>query len=464
MPLIPITDIALLNRQRKTMDPIHVRALADDIERVGLLHPPVVRPPHEGEDAGGKPWVLMVGGCRLAAHALLGRAEIEVKFKSDLSPIDAKIAELSENIRRANITFHEEVDARAEIAALLREKTPGIDDTSIAQEIGISKAQLSKDLQLHKHIVADPGLRTASSKGSALRIAEFKKTLDDRIKNVRATQGDGRLTLLQEKLVTADARTFIRQVPTDSVDMIFTDLPYGLDYYGITASESANLRVSTYDDTEGTTKDLIVDLVPQMLRVVKPSGWIVLFMCYEWHAWLMDLFRDSCMVHHDYRDETRQRCLSSCGESPCIFSVPESPPWLWTRRGKGNHGHWPELHASNRYEMIVVVNGGSAKLARKPVENVLDFPPLSEERLHAMQKPHELCVELIQRCTVLDERVLDVCMGSGAHLAAAAACGRDFAGCDSNPANLASALQLVAQHWSKHTAAAIKPSKPELVP
>lgn len=101
--------------------------------------------------------------------------------------------------------------------------------------------------------------------------------------------------------------------------------------------------------------------------------------------------------------------------------------------------------------MIVVCNGGSAKYAKKPVENVLDFPPMEGERLHAMQKPHALCREIIERHTVIGEKVLDICMGSGAHLAAAADLRRDFLGCDSNPELLGPAFTLVGQFFNRET-------------
>lgn len=465
--IVPISSIAVINRQRKQMDPAKVQELANDIQRVGLLHPPVIRPPHEGEDSGGRPYVLMVGGRRLAAHIFLKRDEIEVNLKSDLSPIDARIAELSENIVREDISWQEELAARSEIAALVRQKNPNIVHSEVAAAVGVSEGQLSKDLQLHRMLQSDPTLKDATSKGAAIRIAGFKTEIERRIENVKLT-ASSTLGDLQQKLFTADARDFIRTIPSKSIDLVFTDLPYGIDYNEVLAKPSAASTVSSYDDSAATTKDLILDLVPQFARVVKPSGWIVLFMCYEWHGWLMDLFRDTCLIHNDYRkDHGSLECLQAATygstNGPCTFIIPELPPWIWTRRGLGNNGHWPELHASNRYEMIVAVNGGAAKLARKPVENVLDFPPMSGERLHAMQKPQELCKALIERTTVLGERVLDVCMGSGAHMAAAAGLGRDFVGCDNNPDNLRSALTLVSQHYSKASAEAVQRGKLSLL-
>lgn len=456
--LIPLLSIAVINRQRKSIDMDKLAELAGSIETNGLLHPIVVRRPFdaEREATGNKEYVLCVGGRRLAAHAFLGRTEIEANLKEDLDPISARICELDENIKRADVTWQEQVDARAEIAALTKVLNPGAVHSEVAAAVGVSEAQLSKDLDLHASLTKDPSLRTAASKGSAIRTATYKAEIDRRITAVKGTD----LAELKTKLHTADGRDFIRTIPSGSVDLVFSDLPYGIDYFGV-MKEGTGVHgaQSLYDDSQETSKDFITDVIPEMLRVVKPSGWVVLFMCYELHGWLQELIADVCTAHFQYReidpptqDEPEKRHDFCPGKIDCNFFKTEMPPWLWTRRGKGNHGHWPELHASNRYEMLVVVNGGQAKLAKKPCENVLDFEPFEgETRLHAMQKPLALCQEIIERTTVSGERVLDICFGSGAHLAAAASLGRDFLGCDSNPNNLGSALGLVAQQLKPRT-------------
>lgn len=450
---IPLTSIAVINRQRKSIDMDKLADLAASIEANTLLHPIVVRRPFdtELEAAGGRPFVLCVGGRRLAAHAFLGRTEIAATLLETLDPISARICELDENIKRADVTWQEQVDARAEIAALVRKLNPDAVHSEVADAAGVSEAQLTKDLQLSVALTADPTLRTAASKGSAIRTAAYKTEIDRRISAVKGID----LADLRTKLHTADGRTFIRQVPSKSIDLVFCDLPYGFDYFAVVDSDGIHGRSgeSKYDDSIQASMDFATDLIPEMLRVVKSSGWIVLFMGYELHGWLQEQIHDVCMTSFTYVDPTTRYCLNctSASASPCPTRRPEMPPWIWTRRGKGNNGHWPELHASNRYEMLVVTNAGSAKLAKKPVENVLDFAPVEGERLHTMQKPMALCQEIIERCTVPGETVLDVCFGSGAHLAAAASLGREFLGCDSNPANLSTALALVAQFSQKST-------------
>lgn len=427
--LIPISSIAVLNRQRKALDPEELNALATSIKLRGLLHPIVVRNPRDDEKDSlqeGQTCVLCVGGRRLAAHILLGRNEIEANLKEDLGRIEAELVELEENLKRVNLTWQEETEARARIANLYQQLNPGANIRETAEYVGISSAQLSKDLSLHVAVQADPSLKAATSKGAAIRMGEFKSHIRGRIQQAETNLSEsGGLAVLRQKIVTADAREYIEAVESQSIDMVFSDLPYGIDYYENTkAGRNTEQILSHYDDHADTAKDLIAYLVPHFVRVVKPTGWIVLFMCYEWHKWLMD--------------EIEKNGLK-----------PEIKPWIWNRsESGGNNGHWPELHAASRYEMIVVVNGGSAKLAKKPVLDILNYPAvLSKDRLHAMQKPHALCRELIERCTVVGEKVLDVTCGSGAHLAAAADLGRDFAGCDSNPNMLEPALTLVSQYY-----------------
>lgn len=458
---IKISEIAILERQRKELDKTKLNELAESIKTNGLLHPIVIRRPFDEEItqiSESQRYILSVGGRRLAAHILLGRTDIEANLKEDLDPISAQVVELEENIKRHDLSWQEQISAREKIHELRLKQNPAQTVTDTAKELGLTPQQLYRDVSLAQQVRADPSLKGATTKGSAVRLADHKEHVSKRAAIASSALGSD----LGNKLYTADGRDFIRTIPSQSVDLVFSDLPYGIDYFE--GAKSGENMKGQYDDSADSAKDFIADVVPHMVRVVKPTGWIVLFMCYEWHDWLQTQLRTACRTHGEYEVEGDLRkqfdgkrhgmghCMGDLSGVTCSFLRPELPPWIWTRRGKGNYGHWPELHASNRYEMIVAVNGGSAKLMKTPKyphENVLDFEPFSGERLHAMQKPHALCREIIDRTTVVGERVLDICFGSGAHLAAAADMGRDFIGCDRNPDNLASALSLVGQYYHK---------------
>lgn len=415
---INVTDIAVINRQRTELDGPKVVELANSIAARGLLHPIVVRLPHDDEKELGLPYVLMVGGRRLAAHMYLGRETIEANVYGQLEPVEAELAELEENLIRENISWQDEVAARARIHTLRTIQNPLQNAFATAEEIAVDPATLSRDLQLARLIKNDPALLTATSKGAALRQAKFKKGVKDKLANVERSSEDD----LRKLLVTAEWMTFTKDIATASVDLVLSDLPYGIDQFEVQAS--GENHVSKFDDSKETVLPDIEAVIPELIRITKADGWICLFMSYEHHFWLMEQFRKHGLN-------------------------PELPPWIWVRHNQpGNYGHYPELHAANRYEMIVLVNRGSAQFMKKPIENVLAFPSLTkEEKVHNHQKPHDLLKEILSRLTVPGDLVIDICFGSGAHLAAASDMGRAFRGCEKNPVMLDPALVTVAQYF-----------------
>lgn len=416
--LIAISDIAVVNRQRKDLDLKEVSELAASIEANGLLHPIVVRAPHSLSEGSGLPYVLVVGGRRLAAHVLLGRDGIEASLKENLNPLSAEVCELEENLKRVNLSWQEEVAAKARIHSLQLVQNPMQTLSQTAEYIGESKANLSKDIALAEKLRIDPSLRASTSKGAAHRSADFKQNIATKVANVARSSADD----IRSRLYIGDALDFAATIPSASIDLVFTDLPYGIDNFETQSTGKDHAGRSAFDDSKETVLPFLERLVPEACRVIKPTGWIVFFMCYEYHAQIMDwALRSGC--------------------------TPEMPPWIWHRPGSSNWGHFPELHAANRYEVLVVANGGRAKFVKKPLENVLTYAAVPNvEKLHNHQKPHEMCRDVIERFTVAGETVLDFCFGSGALLAAAADLGRNWRGSEKNPAMLDPAVSLISQY------------------
>lgn len=84
--LLPIAAIKINGRHRKNLG--NVGALAESIERVGLLHPPVVDPDN----------YLIAGERRLAALRFLGREEVSIRIAWNITDAQtALMAERDEN-------------------------------------------------------------------------------------------------------------------------------------------------------------------------------------------------------------------------------------------------------------------------------------------------------------------------------------------------------------------------------
>lgn len=471
------------------MDQGKLQALANSILAVeqargegnGLIHPVNVRPVRADDvypddyavaDLRGKPvhhkWILMTGGRRTAAHALLERQEIEGVNYADLPKLEQQIIELEENLGREDLTWADELAAKAEIHSLRAQQAKQNGEKpqtlqATAEELGESTANLSRDLQLYNLMRTDPGLAKSSSKRAALRSASHKVEMATRVMNISSNA----VVDLGGKLFTEDMRSYVRRLPDQSIALHFPDFPFGIDY-DKGRPDSDNMKGGYRDDPENI-RDLLADVVPHLVRSVSQKGWIAAMMGVTNYQYMAGLFRCACRTHAGYADGgwnkdtgIYERNGDYCNASPinmrsrCAFCTVEELPWIWFRPNSRQPSKWPDRHANNVYENICIVNGGEARLVRPNVPNVLMFDAVYEGRIHEMQRPHAFCKEVISRLTVTGEKVVDCCFGSGAHLAAAADLGRDFEGCDINPANRGSAIVHVAQYYKPEAIAAGK--------
>lgn len=106
MNLIPLSQIKLLDRQRKVYNDIE--SLAKSIATYGILEPLIV----------DSDYTLICGGRRYTAATKLGLLEVPVVIFDKLTEIQKQEIELEENIQRSDITWQERVIAIAKIHTL----------------------------------------------------------------------------------------------------------------------------------------------------------------------------------------------------------------------------------------------------------------------------------------------------------------------------------------------------------
>jgi DNA modification methylase len=282
-------------------------------------------------------------------------------------------------------------------------------------------------------------LKQASSKKAVIRQATMAEHFEARLIRDEVT-GNNYMIQLSDRMKTADARDWLLTLPDQFADLCIPDLPYGLDHFSQGhKTDDDNGGLSEFDDSEAVSLDLFTDLVPKMMRVTRQSGWIVCFMSEANYEFLKDLFQTCCRKHNEYyahHPETDE----------CDYGRVEEPRWIWYRPNSNNNPRFPEVHAKNVYEHILVFNRGNGKLLR-PCDNLLSYDAEYGSRIHATQKPIALLKDLISRFTLPGETVIDPCFGSGAHLAAGAALARNIFGCDNNEAIRGPALGYVSQFF-----------------
>lgn len=465
---IPLSQIAVLDRAR--YDTGDLASLAASIKTNGQISAGVVRRATEedasaGVDVQATPFILVAGGRRYAACALAGVETFRADDFGELPPLQQKVLELEENLHRKDLTWDEEAALRKRIHELYREiaKSKGEKWTLMdtARATGESIATYSRDLDIAGAIEGDPSLKLAGTKKAAIRIIEMRDHLAR-----REAQNDGTrrsIGKLQSHLVEADAQNWLRVQGTASTDLFLSDFPYGINYG--TAGQKVvtdNVSHSDFDDSEGVALDLFIDVVPEILRITKPTGWICIFMSETNLPFLQECFESCCTTHFEYGhvdyisagDEMAKLLPTHCEAGDpgvCRFIRAEVPRWIWYRPNSRNPGRLPELHAKNFYENILVLNRGKAKLYKQQDEcpNVLVYnAEYGDDRIHVNQKPRDLARELVQRFTIPGDLVVDSFFGSGNLLAGAAEVQRRIAGCEKNPLMIDLAIGNVSRYYS----------------
>lgn len=87
------------------------------------------------------------------------------------------------------------------------------------------------------------------------------------------------------KIFHADALDLLRSLPSDSVDAIITDPPYGVNYVHNPRTGSAG-----FDDDSFSVECLARSVCPEIMRVLRPGGVVYMYVgqaCPVWDYWLM---------------------------------------------------------------------------------------------------------------------------------------------------------------------------------
>ena len=230
---VPITDVIVGNRHRHDLG--NIADLAHSIEELGLIHPVVVRPDS----------TLIIGVRRLAACRYLGWEEVPVTVL-DLEQIVR--GEFAENAYRKAFLPSEiyeilrELEPLEKAAAQERQRATqfgngggkfpspsGVKGKSrdhMARLVGISGRTLDKIKAVIDAAESDPErfgrlLVEMDRSGKVDRsYYELKRIQVEEAEAIPITEG------LEAKIITGDFRKQGHLIDDNSVDLIFTDLPY----------------------------------------------------------------------------------------------------------------------------------------------------------------------------------------------------------------------------------------------
>lgn len=151
----PKTIVVKRDTRQRQENIADIADLRDSIKAIGLINPIVV------SHLDGA-YTLVAGERRLKASLDLDLKEVPIRFFEDLSPQEAEIIELEENIKRKELSWKDQVRAIGRIHILYKKATAGWKIEQTAEAVSLHHSHLRKILHVFDQL--DSG-RLAKAEG-----------------------------------------------------------------------------------------------------------------------------------------------------------------------------------------------------------------------------------------------------------------------------------------------------------
>lgn len=402
MKTISVSELIIPeNRQRgrEHFTPAKLASLRDSIVRLGQLQAVILENDKRTLRAGER-----------RATVIKGLAEENIRFMHDgkkvplghivyvtvgeLSEADLYEVELAENIERQDLTWQErdtakvhlynlrkgraEAEGKAYTMADFNREVRGPDapyDTSLTAAVEVVK---------NMHL---PEVAKAKSREEAVKIIRrnneslLREALAEKIVNEKAAP------VSKHSLHKGSAFELSSVIPSNTVDVILTDPPYGIDMdtMNTQSGSSSGLTHNYKDDLEYAT-DCVTFVAQEGMRITKASACVYMF----------------CELEHFQKWE-------AVFQAHGWYVWPK--PIIWNKSPTGSL-----LGAANGprhvYEAILYAIKG-----KRPVNivgaDVISVPGPSMNKLHPAEKPVELLARLLSWSVIPGDKVVDFFCGCG---------------------------------------------------
>lgn len=162
---LPLDQIYVERSERQRRE-LNTENLVSSIRIRGVLNPIIV----EREAGPSGLHRLVAGERRLKASQELALPDIPVRFADTLTPIEAQIIELEENIKRSQLSWQDEAKATKRIHELYSELYLGWTQDKTADSISVVKSVVSMYLRVANEIETNAQVRDATTFREAYNI------------------------------------------------------------------------------------------------------------------------------------------------------------------------------------------------------------------------------------------------------------------------------------------------------
>lgn len=403
--MIPLEQIEVTDRARVEMGDLDEFEAA--LKEQGLAQPLAVY--HQPNQP--KPYRLVAGGRRYAVLAKNQVPEVPVRiFEKELSPLEIKILELSENINRKDFEWLERANLEREIHNLQLELHGGkklstsadaqgwsLRDT--ARFVDRSVASVHNSVQLADAAEKFPELFTkCKNQSDATKI--LKKLGDAAVREqlvkkfelqTPKSSTDAVRKKLSDNYIVRDFFEGVRAIPDETFHLVEIDPPYAIKL----ESTKKDYSYDGYNEVPADDyQNFLAKTFAECYRVMTKHSWLICWFAPE--PWFEAVYRELCNAGF----ETTRLC------------------GIWTKhQGQSMR---PETHLANSYEMFFYAWKGRPALARPGMTNEFDVPPVpAQKKRHPTERPVELMQQIYTTFTWPNSRILIPFLGSGNGILAA---------------------------------------------
>lgn len=233
------------------------------------------------------------------------------------------------------------------------------------------------------------------------------------------------LSVFRNKVFNKDAFEVLKEIPNDSLDMIYGDPDYnvGINYNGKTYTQKWNDYIDWY-----------INLAKECMRVLKPTGNLFMMNYPKQNAYLrVKYLDDNAYEVHDYVWVYN----TNVGHSPKRFTTAHRSI-LHATKSKENNFYKENVAVpyQNPTDKRIKERIAQGNIGRMPydwfyfdlVKNVS-----KDKTIHACQIPTKLVEMLIKSCTKERDDVFILFGGSGSELITCKNLNRNFISCELHP-------------------------------
>jgi len=411
LEIISIEKLWCHNRRRQVYN--EIEELSNTIKTFGLIEPLIVRPIPLYAPPGFTHQVV-AGGRRYMACMAAPLLDIPCLVRTDLDDEDDFLeVELIENTNREDMTWQEEMLARADIHNAKLKKNPEQSLSETGRRLGVSPATMSLDYELASASTLRPELLQCSSKSEAffklkqLKKAAVTKAIVEKIDKEQAQEPtDLRRIKMVRRYKVGDFFTWAEHETAQhtTYDLVEVDPPYGIDL-----KERKTTTAVHYNEVDSLDYErFILQAADACYKYLKPGGWLIWWFAID--PWFQPTY------------DALTRVGFRCCALPAIWCKNTDETDFWG--GNSN----PRMRLSSCYESFfyaykpfnIVGMDSTVSLNSPGQRNTLLYPPVdTNKKRHPTQRPIEMMRFLIRTFVDQGSKILVPFAGSGVTLLAA---------------------------------------------